>query len=81
MLDLGCVCCFVGIWIEKGMRLIIPGFIPSTLHELVEYAPTLTEWKITAGIWAFVLLVFTVGLKVAIAVFTNQMTLTGEPRK
>jgi molybdopterin-containing oxidoreductase family membrane subunit len=73
VLDLGCVCCFVGIWVEKGMGLIVPGFIPSTLHELVEYAPTLTEWKITAGIWAFGLMVFTVGLKVAIAVFTNEM--------
>ena len=80
VLDFGCVCCFVGIWIEKGMGLIVPGFIPSTLHELVEYTPTLTEWKITAGIWAFGLLVFTVGLKVAIAVFTNQMTLAREDR-
>jgi molybdopterin-containing oxidoreductase family membrane subunit len=78
VLDLGCVCCFVGIWIEKGMGLIVPGFIPSTLHELVEYAPTLTEWKITAGIWAFGLMVFTVGLKVAIAVFTNEMRLAPE---
>jgi molybdopterin-containing oxidoreductase family membrane subunit len=80
VLDLGCVCCFLGIWIEKGMGLIVPGFIPSTLHELVEYAPTLTEWKITAGVWAFGLLVFTAGLKVAIAVFTNQMTLAREAR-
>jgi molybdopterin-containing oxidoreductase family membrane subunit len=72
-LDLACVACFVGIWIEKGMGLIIPGFVPSTLHEVVEYAPSLTEWKITAGIWAFGLLLFTVILKVAIAVFTGEM--------
>jgi molybdopterin-containing oxidoreductase family membrane subunit len=70
---LGCVCCFVGIWIEKGMGLIVPGFIPSTLHEVVEYAPSLTEWKITAGIWAFGLMVFTVGLKLAVAVFTDEL--------
>lgn len=68
-----CLMCIVGIWIEKGMGLIIPGFIPSTLHEIVEYAPSLTEWKITAGIWAFGLLLLTAMMKVAIAVFTNQM--------
>jgi Ni/Fe-hydrogenase subunit HybB-like protein len=68
------VLCVVGIWIEKGMGLIIPGFIPSTLHEVVEYQPSLTEWKITAGIWAFGLLTLTVMLKVAVAVFTGAMT-------
>ncbi|MBL9135582.1 MAG: polysulfide reductase NrfD [Verrucomicrobiales bacterium] len=73
MLDIGCVLAFVGIWIEKGMGLIIPGFIPSTLHEMVEYLPNLTEWQITAGIWAFGLMVYTVVLKVALAVFTNQL--------
>jgi hemerythrin-like metal-binding protein len=57
---------FVGIWIEKGMGLVIPGFIPSTLHEIVEYVPTLTEWKITLGIIAGGLLIYTLLLKVAL---------------
>lgn len=35
--------CGVGIWIEKGMGLIIPGFVPSTLHEWVEYVPSAAE--------------------------------------
>jgi hypothetical protein len=33
----------IGIWIEKGMGLIVPGFIPSPLGEIVEYTPTLNE--------------------------------------
>jgi len=70
-----CVLCIVGIWIEKGMGLIIPGFVPSTLHEMVEYTPSLTEWKITAGIWAFGLMILTVILKIAIAVFGGEMKL------
>ncbi len=70
-LDAACILAFIGIWIEKGMGLIIPGFIPSTLHELVEYIPSTTEWKITAGIWAGGLLVYTLLLKVAIPVFTG----------
>jgi len=76
-----CLLCVAGIWIEKGMGLIIPGFIPSTMHEVVEYAPSLTEWKVTAGIWAFGLLLLTAMLKVAVGVFTNQMSAqpTGNP--
>lgn len=67
-----CVLCIVGIWIEKGMGLIIPGFIPSTLHEIVEYTPSLTEWKVTAGIWAFGFLLLTVLLKLITTVFAAE---------
>ena len=72
LLNLACSLAFVGVWIEKGMGLIIPGFVPSTLHEVVEYVPTLTEWKVTAGIWAFGLMVLTVAVKVALPVLSGQ---------
>jgi molybdopterin-containing oxidoreductase family membrane subunit len=75
LLDLACVLSFVGVWIEKGMGLIIPGFVPSTLHEIVEYVPTMTEWKITAGIWAAGFLVLTVALKIALPVLTGEASL------
>jgi Ni/Fe-hydrogenase subunit HybB-like protein len=68
-----CLLVFVGVWIEKGMGLIIPAFVPSTLHELVEYVPSATEWKIMAGIWAFGLGIFTVALRVGTAVLTSRM--------
>jgi Ni/Fe-hydrogenase subunit HybB-like protein len=63
MLVVACLLAFAGIWIEKGMGLIVPGFIPSTLHEMVEYTPSLLEWKISAGIWAFGLMVYTIALR------------------
>ena len=69
----GCGCAFVGVYLEKGMGLIVPGFVPSTLHELVEYTPTVTEWKVTAGIWALGLLVLTVAIKVGLAVWTGRV--------
>ncbi|PAY21070.1 polysulfide reductase [Rhodopirellula sp. SM50] len=69
-----CLCCIVGIWIEKGMGLIIPGFIPSTLHEIVEYTPSLIEWKVTLGIWAFGMLILTVLIKLVTSVFTGQVS-------
>lgn len=72
VLVLACVLAFVGAWIEKGMGLIVPGFIPSTLHEIVEYTPSLTEWKVSVGIWALGLMVLTIALKMAVAVFSKQ---------
>jgi molybdopterin-containing oxidoreductase family membrane subunit len=71
-LIIACALVFVGIWIEKGMGLIIPGFIPSTLHEWVEYIPTALEWKISAGIWATGLIIYTMLLKVAIPIFSEN---------
>ena len=67
-----CVLCIAGIWIEKGMGLIIPGFIPSALHQIVEYSPSLVEWKVSAGIWAFGLMVLTVSLKLITLVLTGR---------
>lgn len=67
-----CLFCIVGIWIEKGMGLIVPGFIPSTLHEIVEYSPSLVEWKVTAGIWAFGFLLLTVMLKLIVTVYAQE---------
>lgn len=68
-----CVLVIVGIWIEKGMGLIVPGFIPSTLHEIVEYSPSLIEWKVLVGIWALGLLVLTISLKLIGNVFLGRM--------
>ena len=70
----GCVCAFFGVYLEKGIGLIVPGFVPSTLHEMVEYLPTLVEWKVTAGIWALGLLVLTVALKIALAVWSGRLS-------
>lgn len=72
VLVIACVLAFLAAWIEKGMGLIVPGFIPSTLHEIVEYRPSLTEWKVTAGVWAFGLMIYTVGLKAAMTVFARN---------
>ncbi|MFV1995956.1 MAG: sulfate reduction electron transfer complex DsrMKJOP subunit DsrP [Verrucomicrobiales bacterium] len=73
-LVLGCVLAFAGVWIEKGMGLIVPGFIPSTLHEFVEYSPSPVEWQVTASVWAFGLIIYTMLLKVAIPVFTGEVS-------
>ncbi len=69
-----CGAAFGGVWIEKGMGLIVPGFVPSTLHELVEYVPSMTEWKISAGLWAFGGMVLLVLLKIVLPVLTGEVS-------
>ncbi|GIV78928.1 polysulfide reductase NrfD [Litorilinea aerophila] len=60
---------FVGIWIEKGMGLIVPGFVPEPWGRIfVEYSPTWVEWTVTLGIWALGAWVFTLLTKVAVGV-------------
>ncbi|MBI2361868.1 MAG: polysulfide reductase NrfD [Elusimicrobia bacterium] len=76
-LDLACVLAIVGIWIEKGMGMVIPAFVPSQLGEIVEYFPTLNEWLICGGIWAFGLLLYTLFLKMTIPVLTGDLRPAG----
>ena len=73
-LNLGCALIIVGIWIEKGIGLIIPGFIPAPLGEVWEYVPTGVELLVTVGIWSIGLLVLTLILKVIIPIETGEMT-------
>ncbi len=75
-LDVACVLAIVGIWIEKGMGLVVAGFIPSPLGEIVEYSPTLNESLICFGIWAFGLLCYTVMLRVAVPILQGRFTQT-----
>jgi molybdopterin-containing oxidoreductase family membrane subunit len=72
-LNLACVACFIGIWTEKGMGLIIPGFVPSPLGQVVEYLPTLNETLVCLGIWAFGALMFSWMLHVAIPIMNGSL--------
>jgi Ni/Fe-hydrogenase subunit HybB-like protein len=63
-----CLVLFTAIWIEKGMGMVIPGFIPSPLGEIVEYSPTWVELAVTAGIWALGIFVLTVLVRVALPI-------------
>lgn len=73
-LNLGSVLIIVGIWLEKGIGLIIPGFIPSPLGRVWEYVPTKVEVLVTMGIWAIGLMVLTVILKIILPIETGEFT-------
>ncbi|MDZ4184753.1 MAG: hypothetical protein U1D97_07230, partial [Desulfuromonadales bacterium] len=62
-----------GVWIEKGMGLIVPGFVPDTLGEIYEYLPSSTEVMVSLGIVALGALIYTALAKVAIAIDTGRL--------
>ena len=77
-LNVACVLCIVGIWIEKGMGLVIPGFIPTPLGEVIDYSPSLNETLVCIGIWAFGLLLYTILLRMVVPILQGRMTKANE---
>jgi molybdopterin-containing oxidoreductase family membrane subunit len=73
ILNIGCVLIFIGVWIEKGMGLVIPGFIPDTAGEIYEYLPSRTEWIVSLGIFAFGAMTYTLFSRAAIAIDTGKL--------
>ena len=69
----------IGIWIEKGMGLVIPGFVPTPIGEIYEYVPSIAEIMITIGIWAFGLLFFTIMAKAALPIQCRYMRQSSDP--
>jgi len=72
-LNTGCILMLMGIYIEKGMGVVVPGFVPGTLGEIYEYSPTHTEILVTMGIWAFGGFLYTVMLKFVIPIYTGEL--------
>ena len=69
----GCAAAVIGVWIEKGMGLVVPGFVPTPLGETIDYSPALAEFFISAGIWAGGALLFTLMVKAAAPVQLGQL--------
>ena len=58
----------IGIWIEKGIGLIVPGLVPSPMGEIVSYSPSNVEVFITIGIAGLGMFVITMLLKPALII-------------
>jgi hypothetical protein len=61
------------------MGLIIPGLTPDALGEIYEYAPSTTELRVAAAVFATGFLVFTLMLKVAVPISLGEFV--GEQKK
>jgi molybdopterin-containing oxidoreductase family membrane subunit len=68
LLALACIGVFVSLWIEKGLGLVITGFVPSPLETITDYTPTGPELAITIGVWALGLLMITLLYKIFLSV-------------
>jgi Ni/Fe-hydrogenase subunit HybB-like protein len=77
-LAIGCTCVFFSLWIEKGITLVLTGFIPSPLETITRYMPTFTELAITLGIWGLGFFVLTILYKVALTVKEKSEAEGGE---
>jgi molybdopterin-containing oxidoreductase family membrane subunit len=71
-LNLGCLLIFAGVYIEKGIGLVIPGMTPDTLGEIYEYRPTINEWAVAAGVFGIGFLLFTLMVKVSVALLFDR---------
>jgi len=74
-MNIGCVLIYAGVYIEKGIGLVIPGMTPDTLGEIYEYFPSPTEIHVAAGIFGLGFFCFTLMLKVAVPIVLGDFHL------
>ncbi len=67
-LVIGCCAVFASIWIDKGLGMVVAGFIPTPLGHVASYSPTAVELLISLGVYAIGGLVLTVLYKIAVSV-------------
>lgn len=68
ILLIACVLVFLSIWIDKGLGLIITGFIPTPFGKVVQYWPTVSEALISLAIWAVGIFLITIFYKMTLSV-------------
>lgn len=67
-LNIGAILIWFGVYIEKGIALLIPGYTPDTLGQIYVYRPSMIEIKVSTAIFAIGFLIFTIITKIAIAI-------------
>ena len=55
------------VWIEKGIGMVVAGFVPTPLGKVVSYTPTGTEITIALGVYAIGFFILTVLYKIALS--------------
>ena len=63
-----CVSVVVSVWIEKGLGMIVTGFVPSPLGKVTAYVPTAPELLISLGVYGIGAFLVTTLYKVALSV-------------
>jgi len=67
-LALACITVIVSIWIEKGLVMVVTGFVPSPLGKVTTYVPTVPELLISLAVYGCGALILTLLYKIALSV-------------
>jgi len=67
-LGMACGAVFISLWIDKGLGMVIAGFVPSPLGKVMHYSPTAPEIAISLAVYAIGLLIVTGLYKIALEV-------------
>ncbi|MBD3233732.1 MAG: menaquinol oxidoreductase [candidate division Zixibacteria bacterium] len=68
VLGFACFFVFLSIWIDKGLGMVVTGFVPNPLGKVIEYWPTFPEIMISLGVYAIGIFLITVFYKIALSV-------------
>jgi len=63
-----CAILFISLWIDKGLGLVLGGFVPSPLEHITEYTPKLNELIVTVGVYALGFFILSALYKITISV-------------
>lgn len=80
-LNIGAVMIYFGVYIEKGIALLIPGFTPDVQGQIFVYRPSLTEIRTSVAIFSIGFLIFTLLTKVAVAIVFEGFSIESLKRK
>ena len=80
-LNIGAILIWFGVYIEKGIALLIPGFTPDTLGQIYIYRPSMAEIKIATAIFSIGFLIFTLMTKIAIAIVFEDFSIESIRKK
>jgi molybdopterin-containing oxidoreductase family membrane subunit len=73
LLNMACLLAIAGVFVEKGLGLLLPGMTPDSLGEVYAYNPSMVEVVISIGVWGVGALLFTLMVKVAMAITTGNL--------
>jgi len=63
-----CLAAVAAIWIEKGVGMIVTGFVPNSYGKISDYYPTIPEITIALGIYALGFFVLSLLCKIVVSV-------------
>lgn len=74
LLTFGLAILFYSLWADKGLGLVIGGFVPTPFDTITQYTPSFGEIMITLGVWATGFFILTLLFKIALDVKLTRET-------